>query len=235
MRLKIILSIFLIFLALELISFGVVNAEAIRPANQENLNKGYMPLQGSSYSSSGSQSHDKPSDIRPAPQTTDRGVGEQIRPANQIDLQKDFKPSEGSDYSSGIDGQQNAKISMYVVLNPQSKTEFVLNETTNETEEVIVTSDASGSGSFVLDELANSLSFNISYQGLSSNETSATINRIFNNTVETLYVLPLGQKKIGIWTYDQCLELDIKNGLTYIDIKSILFPAGELKGEILMI
>ena len=84
----------------------------IRPANQQNLpstgNGGYIPSQGSKYSSTSvrllSLSDASETQHYPPTQSVGRGVGVQIRPANQQNLPSTgnggYIPSQGSKYSS---------------------------------------------------------------------------------------------------------------------------------------
>jgi hypothetical protein len=194
--------------------------EQIRPANQMDLSTGYSPSEGSSYSSSGSNTNDRNDEIRPAPQQDGRGVGEQIRPANQMNLDTGYSPSEGSSYSSG-EGTNEVEMDANLVATSETSGN--------------ISSTASGTGLFTVNKRANTLNYDILYQGLSSSETSATIDRISNGTESVLFTLPLGEHIVGVWTYDQSLEIDIINGMTYVKVDSQLFPNGELKGQIITI
>ena len=166
--------------------------------------------------------------IRPAPQTDSRGVGEQIRPANQQNLPSDgngnYQPTEGSSYSSSIHKA------------PPILDTVKLNATLNNTD-LNTTSNASGSGDFLLNETDNTLSYNISYSDLSSNETGAEIDvpgiMIDNQTVS--YQLPLGEIKQGVISFVQELQSYILNGNALVKIRSFLFPEGEISGYIRII
>ena len=166
--------------------------------------------------------------IRPAPQTDSRGVGEQIRPANQQNLPSDgngnYQPSEGSTYSS----------SAYHA--PPVVDTAKLNATLNSTD-LNTTSNATGNASFVLNKTSNTLTYNITYSGLSSNETGAEIDvpglMIDNQTVS--YQLPLGEIKQGVISFVQDVQSYILNGNALVKIKSILFPDGEVSGYIKLI
>lgn len=163
--------------------------------------------------------------IRPAPQTDSRGVGEQIRPANQQNLPSDgngnYQPSEGSSYSSSVHNEP--------VINDTVKMKAVLNNTN--------LTNATGTGDFLLNKTANTLSYNISYSGLSSNETGAELDveglMINNQTVS--YQLPLGEIKQGVISFVQEVQDYILNGNALVKIKSLLFPDGELSGYIKII
>lgn len=94
---------------------------------------------------------------------------------------------------------------------------------------------ASGSGNFTIDTAANTLSFNINFSGLSSAETSAHIHgpAATGANAPILFTLPPGAVKNGIWNYPENLEADILAGRTYVNIHSLLFPNGEIRGQIL--
>lgn len=222
MRLKFTLAIISMFVVLALITSVIASAEQIRPANQVNQDTGYSPNVGSDYSSTGTNENNRNDQIRPAAQTDNRGVGEQIRPANQLNQDTGYSSSEGSRYSSG-QVSEKTKIDMKADL--LRTTETAGN----------ITSSASGTGSIIVNKRANTLSYDITYQDLSSNETEADIYKPFNGTDTVLFSLPLGQHKVGVLSYGQSLELDILNGMSYINIHSILFPNGELKGQIITI
>lgn len=166
--------------------------------------------------------------IRPAPQTESRGVGEQIRPANQQSLPSDgngnYHPTEGSSYSSSV----------YVA--PPVVNIVKLNATLNGTN-INSTSNVTGNASFVLNKTSNTLSYSMEFNNLSSNETSAEITipglLIQNQTVS--YPLQLGNIKNGIITFVQEVENYLLEGKALIRIRSLLFPNGEIGGQILNI
>ena len=91
-----------------------------------------------------------------------------------------------------------------------------------------------GSGWFVLNQDANTLSFNITYEGLDSEETGAHIHGPAPVGVDAavLFTLPSENPKIGVWNYDEGQETDILSGLTYVNIHSSEFPGGEIRGQI---
>ncbi len=166
--------------------------------------------------------------IRPAPQTDSRGTGEQIRPANQQNLPSDgnggYTPSEGSSYSSSIH------------QTPPVVDTVKLNATLNGTN-INSTSNATGTGDFVLNKTANTLDYNITYIGLSSNETGAEIDvqGLITNNQTVSFLLPLGEIKQGVISFVQEVENYILDGNVLVKIKSLLFPDGEISGYIKMI
>lgn len=101
-------------------------------------------------------------------------------------------------------------------------------------------SSGTGNGTFVIDAAANTLSFNITVSGLVGGaETAAHIHgpapagANAPNPSPIFFDLPLGASKVGVWNYPESAEADILAGRTYIKIHTILFPAGEIRGQIL--
>ncbi|MFZ3043679.1 MAG: CHRD domain-containing protein [Minisyncoccia bacterium] len=97
-------------------------------------------------------------------------------------------------------------------------------------------SGATGSGSFTIDTNANTLSFNITTSGLTGGaEVSASINgpATVGVAAPVLFSLPLGASKIGVWNYPEALEADILAGRTYVNVRTVLFANGEIRGQIL--
>jgi len=164
--------------------------------------------------------------IRPAPQTESRGIGEQIRPANQQSLPTDgnggYSPSEGSSYSSS-----DKPLSYYdVTMNAELNNAGVNN-----------TSNATGNASFVLNTKENTLNYDIEYSNLSSNETSAEIivTDVIVNDMPVSYTLSLGEIKRGVISFAKEVESYILEGKALIKIRSLLFPEGEFSGQIRII
>lgn len=76
--------------------------------------------------------------------------------------------------------------------------------------------------------------YNITFSGLGSAETMAHIHGFAPPTVNAgiIHTLPLGNPKIGVFNYSQAQEAGILNGLTYVNIHSVNFPNGEIRGQI---
>ena len=93
---------------------------------------------------------------------------------------------------------------------------------------------ASGTAEIVIDTDANTLSFNISYSGLSAAETAAHIHGFAarGTNAGVLFGLPASNPKIGTWTYTDAQEANILAGLTYINVHTTAFPGGEMRGQI---
>jgi len=170
-------------------------------------------------------------DIRPANQREDNGIGVQVRPANQMNLPSNgnggYVPTQGSSYNSGYTVPLSAQ------LKPINKTNLTIVNGTNITTEKI--SNATGNAKFVVNKASNTLSYDVQYSQLSSNETGASINgpALVNQNAATLLFLPLGINKIGIIHYADAIEKYLLSGQTYLNIKSLLFPNGEIRGQII--
>lgn len=110
-----------------------------------------------------------------------------------------------------------------------------MKSTLNGSQEVPPTSSkASGKGEFEINTKANTLKFNVEYSNLSANETSAHIHgfALPGNNTGVLFPLPLGAKKEGVWVYNESMESSILSGLTYVNVHSLNFPNGEIRGQI---
>ena len=98
-----------------------------------------------------------------------------------------------------------------------------------------VDTPAQGFGLFIIDTAANTLDFEIFFEGLIGNETAAHIHGPAEVGEETgvLFDLPSGNPKTGTWDYDESQESTILSGQTYVNIHSDVFPEGEIRGQLL--
>ena len=100
-----------------------------------------------------------------------------------------------------------------------------------------VHSQAFAIGEFLIDPLANTLTYNIIEYDV-GNETRAEIigpatNRMNSNN--TLFTLPnTAGQKTGVWHYPQSIESDLLKGKTYVNIFTTQNPNGEIRGQVLM-
>lgn len=96
------------------------------------------------------------------------------------------------------------------------------------------TSVATGTANFILNTTNNTLMYQITYQNLSSAETGTHIHgpAALNRTAGTVHNLPIGNNKVGTWTYNEAQEADLLNGQMYINIHTQNYPDGEIRGQI---
>ena len=97
-------------------------------------------------------------------------------------------------------------------------------------------SGATGSGLFSIDDVANTVTYSISYSGLMGVETAAHIHGMAppGANAGVVHALPAGEPKNGVWNYTEAQEVDILAGRTYVNIHTTLFPGGEIRGQIVM-
>lgn len=96
------------------------------------------------------------------------------------------------------------------------------------------TSPAIGSGTFLVDTVANTMTYFIAYSGLTTAETAAHIHGVSDPGVNSgvLHGLAAGSPKVGVWNYLESQEADILAGRTYVNIHTTMFPGGEIRGQI---
>jgi outer membrane protein assembly factor BamB len=105
----------------------------------------------------------------------------------------------------------------------------------NGAQEVPPTGSAgTGTGTIDVNTVTNQLSYNITFSGLGSAETMAHIHGFAPPGMNAgiIHTLPLGTTKVGVFNYSQAQEADILNGLSYVNIHSVNFPNGEIRGQI---
>ncbi|MCA0354061.1 MAG: CHRD domain-containing protein [Chloroflexi bacterium] len=95
-------------------------------------------------------------------------------------------------------------------------------------------SNATGGGTVDVDTVNNILSYNLSYQGLSSTETAAHIHGFAPRGANAgvLVGLSTGSPKVGIFNYSEAQEASILAGQAYVNIHTNSFPGGEIRGQI---
>jgi hypothetical protein len=97
-----------------------------------------------------------------------------------------------------------------------------------------VATSAFGSGRFIIDTNANTVTYHISFTGLSAAETGAHIHGPADPGVNAgvVHDLGTGNPKVGVWNYPPAMEEDILAGRMYVNIHSTTYPGGEIRGQI---
>jgi hypothetical protein len=95
-------------------------------------------------------------------------------------------------------------------------------------------SAGTGTGTIDVNTVTNQLSYNITFSGLGSAETMAHIHGFAPPGMNAgiIHTLPNGSPKIGVFNYTEAQEANILNGLSYVNIHSVNFPNGEIRGQI---
>jgi hypothetical protein len=106
--------------------------------------------------------------------------------------------------------------------------------TTLDGDQAGVTTDAVGTGLFAINTPSDQLSYYVTFSGLSSAETGAHIHGYAppGTSAGVLHTLPAGSPKLGLWSYPAADENNILDGLTYVNIHSTTYSAGEIRGQI---
>lgn len=96
-------------------------------------------------------------------------------------------------------------------------------------------SSGQGIGAFDIDTAANTLSYVIYFGNLTTAETAAHIHGYAppGSPAGVVHALPLGSPKIGTWAYTAADEPNILAGLAYVNIHTVMFGGGEIRGQIL--
>ena len=82
----------------------------------------------------------------------------------------------------------------------------------------------SGTGTFTLDPIANTLSYDITILALiGGGETESHFHgpAAIGQNGPVLASLPLGTRKVGVWRYPESIERAIVRGLVYVDVHSL--------------
>lgn len=102
-------------------------------------------------------------------------------------------------------------------------------------------SPGTGTGTITVNTDTNILHYDISYSGLTSNETAEHIHGPAARGVNAgvLVGLPAdptpadhADHKVGDWNYPEGQETNILNGLTYVNIHTVNNGGGEIRGQI---
>lgn len=97
-----------------------------------------------------------------------------------------------------------------------------------------VITHARGNGEFWVDTKHNTVTYDVTYMGLESNETGAHVHGFADKGANAgvLAPLPMGMHKTGMFNYTENMEQQILAGMTYVNIHSEEYPAGEIRGQI---
>lgn len=98
-------------------------------------------------------------------------------------------------------------------------------------------STATGSGTLTYDDASNLLAWDISFSGLSSEETVSHFHGPAAPGLNAPPVigLPLGSPKSGSATLSDTEEADLLGELWYVNVHSVNFDAGEIRGQLLLV
>lgn len=97
-----------------------------------------------------------------------------------------------------------------------------------------------GTAAFTLNFIETELTGHVTFSGLSTAETGAHIHSDAEGG-GVVHPLPAGNPKFSTWRYNDAFPLtparvaDLKADLMYVNIHSINFPPGEIKGQLLLI
>ena len=96
-------------------------------------------------------------------------------------------------------------------------------------------SPASGSGTFTIDTVANTIAVSATFSGLVAPQTAAHIHCCAPPGVNAGVIIPfpIGSPIIGTFGYVEANEANILAGNSYINVHSQVFPGGEIRGQIL--
>ncbi|MDK9699432.1 MAG: CHRD domain-containing protein [bacterium] len=111
-----------------------------------------------------------------------------------------------------------------------------MSATLNGAQEVPVNpSLGTGIGSFIIDDVANTVQYNIAFGGLTGTETAAHFHGYsaigVNSGVRS--ALPVGSPKIGVWNANATDIANILAGMVYVNIHSNTSPGGEIRGQVI--
>lgn len=97
-----------------------------------------------------------------------------------------------------------------------------------------LTTAGMGCGYFVVDRVANTVTYRITVNDLTTAESAAHIHGPAGpgTNAGVAHTLPAGRVKTGVWNYDESREADILAGKYYVNVHTTANPGGELRGQI---
>ena len=95
-------------------------------------------------------------------------------------------------------------------------------------------SPATGTGVAVFDTVTNQLDWNITFSGLTTAETGAHFHgpATIAQNAGVQIPLSLGSPKVGNFILSDVQETDLIAGLWYVNIHTVMFPGGEIRGQV---
>ncbi|MFT4539277.1 MAG: hypothetical protein ACI841_001640 [Planctomycetota bacterium] len=95
-------------------------------------------------------------------------------------------------------------------------------------------SPAVGSGTFVIDTVADTMTYSIEFSGLTAIQTAGHLHGLAaaGNNGAVLHGLQTGSPVNGVWNYPPSFEANILNGEVYVNIHTQAFAPGEIRGQI---
>ena len=97
-------------------------------------------------------------------------------------------------------------------------------------------SPAGGTATAVVDTDANTLSYTLTFSGLTATQTAAHIHGFANpgTNAGVLFGIGVGSPLSNTWNYSEAQEANILAGLCYFNVHSGNFPGGEIRGQLLV-
>jgi len=99
-------------------------------------------------------------------------------------------------------------------------------------------STGTGTGTFVMDTVANTLTISIMYSGLTSPTIAGHIHGFAPPGVASPIIFPFSNPNSPVnevWNFSESDQPQIIAGLTYANIHTTMFPGGEIRGQILRV
>ncbi len=139
------------------------------------------------------------------------------------------EPANDTDPKPSADVVFSADLSSFIFREISMKTTLL-----GRNEVPAVDTKASGTGKFIINTKDNTVTYSISFLGLSSAETAAHIHGPARPGANAgvLVELPKGNAITGVWTYDESMEMDLLRGRMYVNVHSEKYPNGEIRGQI---
>ena len=118
---------------------------------------------------------------------------------------------------------------------PPSSTHYFVATLNGQQETPPNTSPATGQATFFLD--ANGvMSYNVTFSGLSATETGSHLHVAPPGVAgPIIQPLPLGNPKVGSFTWNPAYTGDLLAGNVYVNIHSTNFPGGEIRGQLIAV